>query len=256
LADYAAYLREMVGRGELAVSTAQNRLSSVNRTMAALRGDQCVKLPSPSKALGMQRSGVRQSAPQGQDREQVKQIVDALCRHHQLRAAAIILLARTTGMRLREAILADLPRLSREAKELGRINIQDGTKGGRAGASAPRWISIDEHALGALRFAERVSPAGSRNLIAPHESYFDVLQDVVRPARDILHAQNLKGFHELRAAYACERYEQITQHPAPIGGGKCCQVDRHLDREARTQISYELGHGRIDVVAAYIGGPS
>jgi len=256
LADYAAYLRDVVGRGDLAVSTAQNRLSSVNRTMAALRGDQYVKLPSPSKALGMQRTGVRQSVPQGQDREQVKQIVDALCRHHQLRAAAIVMLARSTGMRLREAILADLPRLSREANDLGRINIQDGTKGGRAGASAPRWIAVDDHVREALGFARQVSPAGSRNLIAPSESYLSVLQKVVRPARDILHAHNLKGFHELRAACACERYEQITQHRAPINGGRCCQVNRHLDREARRQISYELGHGRIDVIAAYIGGRS
>ncbi len=93
LADYAAYLREVVGRGALAISTAQNRLSSVNRTMAALRGDQYVKLPSPSKALGRQRTGVRQSVPHSQDREQVKQIVDALCRHHQPRGAAIVLLA-------------------------------------------------------------------------------------------------------------------------------------------------------------------
>ncbi|CAK9888616.1 integrase domain-containing protein [Pseudomonas fluorescens] len=254
LAYYAAYLRDMVKRGDLAVSTAQNRLSSVNRTMAALRGDQYVKLPSPSKALGMQHTRVRQSVPQGQDRDQVKEIVNALCRNHQQRAAAIVLLARATGMRLREAILADLPRLSREANDLGRVNIQDGAKGGRAGASAPRWISMDEHALGALRFAQQVSPAGSRNLIAPHERYLDVLQDIVRPAREILHAHNLKGFHELRAAYACDRYEQITQHPAPINGGQCCQVDRNLDREARRQISYELGHGRIDVVAAYIGG--
>ena len=113
LADYAAYLRDVVKSGDLAVSTAQNRLSSVNRTMAALRGDQCVKLPSPSTALGMQRTGIRHSVPQGQDREQVKQIVDALCRHHHPRAAAIVLLARATGMRLREAILANLPRLSR-----------------------------------------------------------------------------------------------------------------------------------------------
>ncbi len=202
----------------------------------------------------MQRTSVRQSVPQGQDREQVKQIVDALCRHHQLRAATIVLLARATGMRLREAILADLPRLSREADSLGRLNIQDGTKGGRAGASAPRWIAVDDHVRDALEFARQVSPVGSRNLIAPHESYFDVLQDIIRPARDILHAQNLKGFHELRAAYACERYEQITQHPAPISGGQCCQVDRNLDRAARRQIGYELGHGRIDVVAAYIGG--
>ncbi len=256
LADYAAYLRDMVGRGDLAVSTAQNRLSSVNTTMAALRGDRCVKLSSPSKALGMQRTGVRQSVPQGQEHEQVKQIVDALCSQHQLRAAAIVLLARATGMRLREAILADLPRLSREANEFGRINIQNGTKGGRAGASAPRWIAVDDHVRGALEFACQVSPAGSRNLIAPHESYLSFLQEIIRPARDILHAHNLKGFHELRAAYACERYEQITQHRAPINGGHFCQVDRNLDREARRQISRELGHGRIDVVATYIGGRS
>jgi hypothetical protein len=254
LAAYAAYLRALVGRGDLAVSTAQNRLSSVNRTMAALRGDQYVKLPSPSKALGMQRTGIRHSVPQGQDREQVKQIVDVLCSRGQLRTAAIVQLARATGMRLRETILADLPRLSREAEELGKINIQDGTKGGRAGASAPRWIAVDEYIHGALGFAWQASPAGSRNLIAPDESYLNVLLEIVRPARDILHAYNLKGFHELRAAFACERYERITQHRAPINGGKCFQIDPRLDRDARKQISYELGHGRIDVIAAYIGG--
>jgi len=195
LADYAAYLRDAVEC--LAISTAQNRLSSVNRTMAALRGDQCVKLPSPSKALGMHRSGIRHSVPQGQDREQVKQIVDALCHDHQQRAAATVLLARATGMRLRESILADLPRLSREANDLGRINIQDGTKGGRAGASAPRWIAVNHHIQDALGFARQVSPTSSRNLIAPDESYINVLQEIIRPARDVLHAHNLKGLHEL-----------------------------------------------------------
>jgi len=135
-----------------------------------------------------------------------------------------------------------------------KINIQDGTKGGRAGASASRWIAVDDYVRNALALAEQVSPAGSRNLIALNESYLNVLQEVVRPARDILHAHNLKGFHELRAAFACDRYEQITQHRLPINGGDCRQIDWCLDREARRQISYELGHGRIDVVAAYIGG--
>jgi hypothetical protein len=256
LANYAAHLRDLVGRGELAVSTAQNRLSSVNRTMAALRGDQYVKLRSPSKALGMQRTGIRHSVPQGQDRKQVMQIVDALCRQQQLRAAAIVLLARATAMRLREAILADLTRLSREANELGKINIQDGTKGGRSGASAPRWIAVDHHVQEALGFARQVSPASSRNLIAPDESYLNILQEIIRPARDVLHTHNLKGFHELRAAYACERYEDITQHRAPINGGQCYRINKCLDHEARKQVSYELGHGRIDVVAAYIGGRS
>lgn len=254
LADYAAYLRDVVSHGDLAVSTAQNRLSSVNRTMAALRGDQYVELPSPSKALGMQRTGVRQLVPQGQDRDQVKEIVNALCRNHQQRVAAIVLLARATGMRLREAILADLPRLSREANDLGRINIQDGTKGGRTGASAARWIAVNDHVKGALELARQVLPAGSRNMVAPSESYKGFVQRIAGPARDVLHTHNLKGFHELRAAFACERYQQITQHRAPVNGGQCCAIDRCLDRKARMQISRELGHGRIDVVASYIGG--
>lgn len=254
LLDYAGHLRKQVEQGAVCIATAQNRLSSVNRTMAALRGDQYVKVPSPSKTLGMRRTSVRRSVPQGQDREHVKRIVDVLCEHQMPRAAAIAQLARATGMRLREAILADLPRLKREAEQYGKINIQDGTKGGRSGASAPRWIREDEHICEALRFAEQVSPDGSHNLLAPNESYLDFQRKIVRPARDLLHKHNLKGFHELRAAYACERYEQITQHLAPINDGKCYQFGRQLDQGARAQISYELGHSRIDVVSAYIGG--
>jgi hypothetical protein len=201
----------------------------------------------------MQRTSVRLSVPQGQDREQVKRIVDVLCEHQMPRAAAIAQLARATGMRLREAILADLPRLQREAEQLGKINIQDGTKGGRSGASAHRWVTVDDHIRIALAFALQVSPDGSHNLLAPDENYLDFQQRIVRPTRYILHKHNLKGFHELRAAYACNRYEQITHHLAPINGGSYYQLDRHLDREARVQISYELGHGRIDVASAYIG---
>ncbi|AVU78276.1 MULTISPECIES: integrase domain-containing protein [Pseudomonas] len=254
LLDYAGHLRQQVEQGAIGIATAQNRLSSVNRTLAALRGDQYMRAPSPSKALGMQRSGIRSEVPQGQDRAQVKRIVEVLCEHQQPRVAAIVQLARETGMRLREAILANLPRLQREAKQLGRINIQDGTKGGRSGASASRWITVSNKIREALAFAHQVSPKGSRNLLAPNESYLDFLTSTVRPARDLLHTHELRGFHELRAAYACERYEEITDHLAPINGGNCYQLNQHLDQLARVQISYELGHGRIDVVSAYIGG--
>ncbi|MDO9345248.1 MAG: integrase domain-containing protein [Pseudomonas sp.] len=253
LLDYAGHLRKQVEQGVIGTATAQNRLSSVNQTMAALRGDQYVKVPSPSDALGMQRTTVRTTAPQGQAHEQVMRIVEALREQHP-RAAAIALLARATGMRLREAILADLPRLNREAEQYGKINIQDGTKGGRSGASAPRWITVNDYIRDALAFAHQVSPDGSRNLLAPNESYLNFQQRIVRLARDILHKHYLKGFHELRAAYACERYEQITHHLAPTNSGRCRRLDPHLDREARLKISYELGHGRIDVVSAYIGG--
>ena len=254
LQDYAAYLRQQIQQGELRIATAQNRLSSVNRTLAALRGDQDVRIASPSQALGQQRSSVRTRAPDGQDHQQVRRVLEALGKQQHEPVAAIVLLTRTTGMRLREAILADLPRLHREAEHLGRINIQDGTKGGRSGASAPRWIVANEAVKAALQLARKASPTGSRNLLARDESYAVFLQQTVLPAREVLHEHGLKGFHELRAAYACERYEQLTDHAAPVNGGHCYRIDRDLDQQARQHISVELGHNRIDVVSAYIGG--
>lgn len=254
LQDYAAYLRQQIQQGELCIATAQNRLSSVNRTLAALRGDQDLKIASPSQALGQKRSSVRTRAPDGQDHQHLRRVLEALGEQQHERVAAIVLLARTTGMRLREAILADLPRLQREAERFGRINIQDGTKGGRSGASAPRWIAANEEVKTALRSARHAAPTGSRNLLARDESYALFLQQTVLPARKALHEQGLKGFHELRAAYACERYEQLTGHASPVNGGHYYRIDRELDRQARQQISLELGHNRIDVVSAYIGG--
>lgn len=193
LLDYAGYLRQQVEQGELAIATAQNRMSSLNRTMAALRGDQYVTVPSPSKALGLRRTTVRTTVPQGQDREQVMRIINALCEQQLPRAAAIAYLARASGMRLREAILANLPRLKREAEQYGRINIQDGTKGGRAGALAPRWIMVNDHIREALVFAQYASPKGSRNLLTPEETYAEFMRETVRPAREKLQEHDLKA---------------------------------------------------------------
>ncbi|SMC43628.1 integrase domain-containing protein [Pseudomonas sp. URIL14HWK12:I5] len=254
LQDYAAYLRQQIQQGNLCIATAQNRLSSVNRTLAALRGDQDVKIISPSQALGQYRSNVRTIAPGGQDHQQVQRLLEALRSQQHDRVAAIVMLARATGMRLREAILADLPRLHHEAKHLGRINIQEGTKGGRSGASAPRWILANEEINAALQMAREVSPAGSRNLLRQTESYSSFLKRAVLPSREILHSHGLKGFHDLRAAYACERYARLTGHIAPVNNGKAYKIDRDSDQQARQEISTELGHNRIDVVSAYIGG--
>ncbi|QYX48157.1 integrase domain-containing protein [Pseudomonas tussilaginis] len=256
LNDYAAYLRREIQNGALCIATAQNRLSSVNRTLAALRGDQNVRVISPSLALGLQRSNVRFRAPDGQEHEQVQRVVQILLEQQYERVAAIVMLSRATGMRLREAILADLPRLQHKAKHLGRINIQEGTKGGRSGASAPRWIAVNEKVKAALSLAQKASPDGSRNLLTRAETYAAFLQQTVRSSRHMLKKHGLKGFHDLRAAYACERYKQLTGHTAPVNSGEGARIDRNLDQIARQQISLELGHGRIDVVTAYLGGRS
>ena len=63
---------------------------------------------------------------------------------------------------------------------------------------------------------------------------------------------DIKGFHDLRAAYACERYQQITGSPAPVVMGERIAT-KAQDLHARTIIALELGHNRTNVLVAYVG---
>ena len=62
----------------------------------------------------------------------------------------------------------------------------------------------------------------------------------------------IKGFHDMRAAFACERYHEITGYPAPVITGQR-QAPKTIDTQARLILSQMLGHNRIDVIAAYVG---
>ncbi|MGB5337959.1 MAG: hypothetical protein WBO06_02565 [Gammaproteobacteria bacterium] len=68
-------------------------------------------------------------------------------------------------------------------------------------------------------------------------------------ARD---SYGLEKIHDLRAAYACERYEQLTGSQAPVIAGDR-RVSRVDDHKARDVIALEMGHARRNVVATYVG---
>lgn len=252
---YAAHVRGIMETGEIAVATATNRISSINVALTILRGDTRMRIGNIGKALGAQRSHIRITPPQGMVFEELEPLISELIQKGFDRIVAIMRLARSSGMRLREAILADLPRLQREALNLGEINVQDGCKGGRCGAYAPRWVPATDRVRSALEFALAASPPGSRNLLSPTETYVGFLRNTVKIARGILKSHGLSGFHELRASYACERYEVLMGVPAPV----CVNNETHLElpaaaiQEARQIISHEMGHGRLDVTNAYLG---
>ena len=230
---YAQHVQGQVEAGEISVSSAQNRISTVNVVFAALRGDRHVQI-SPSAYAGA-RSAVRTESPAGLSR-----------------AAAVLELARAFGVRREEAVKANLDRWAREANRHGAINVIDGTKGGR---DAPRWIPVGETQRQALASALAARPDGSQNLIAPHERYVAVAinrNSGLNQAREILQQHGLPGYHDARAAYACERYTQITGYPAPAVVGERL-ASKALDRQARATISAELGHGRLDVLTSYVG---
>ncbi len=152
-------------------------------------------------------------------------------------------------MRSEEAAKANLGRLLNEAATGGAINIQDGTKGGR---DAPRWVPVTEGIRAALAAAIAARPAGSRNLLAPGETYKAWRSGELRAGREILHTHGIKGYHDARAAYACARYAQLTGQQAPVVAGQRTAAKAD-DRAARQTIAVELGHGRSDVARAYVG---
>lgn len=247
---YARHVQDQVEAGAISVATGQNRISSVNTTFAALRGDRQVQV-SPSEYAGA-RSAVRTEAPAAQDTRRVQSAAEALRDAGLPRAAAVLELARAFGVRREEAVKGDLDRWSREATRHGAVIVLEGTKGGR---DAPRWIPIGEAQRQALANALAARPDGSPNLIAPHERYAQLAISrggEIAQGRAILQQHGLPGYHDARAGYACERYERLTGCPAPaIAGQRLAPPD--LDRQARATISAELGHGRLDVLTAYVG---
>lgn len=242
---YGQHLSAQVQRSELSPAYAQNLVSAINTVMHLVRDWSSV---SPTKACGIaQRCAVRDTPPLGVDRTVLKRSLEQLRGDDQIRAAAVAVLARELGLRSKEAALMNTHKALQEARERGQVTIVDGTKGGR-----PRTIpALQEQQLRALANAAALQGAG-RSLIPVEQNWKQFRENTLRKGRFPLQQVGITGYHDLRAAYACDRYQQITGYPAPVIAGGI--VDKYQDRLAREQISAELGHGRIDVVSEYIGG--
>jgi len=74
---------------------------------------------------------------------------------------------------------------------------------------------------------------------------------------EITRQLELRNLHGLRHTYAQDRYSQLTGWECSHRGGlkykEMNAKQKAIDREARSTISKELGHDRIDNVAIYIG---
>ena len=255
LESYAADLAERVEDETLAVSYAQNLIVSANITLEALRQDKEIRIESPASWVG-KRQTVRIRVPDGMDWIEIDHLVACLRQKNLHRAAIIVLLCRSFGIRLREAILANPGDWLRQARERGQIDIREGTKGGR-GKEVERWIPVSERGLRALRDAIHVgNQLGGRNLLRPDETFDDLVNDgEIHRARNTLHEFGIKGYHELRAAWACERYKEISGAATPVLRTSTSSGQQN-DDPFRLALARELGHDRIDVVAAYIGARS
>lgn len=253
---YAQTLKQAVDNKTLSVAYAQNLLSTVNVVLEALRKDRALSI-SPRHYVG-ERSHTRQNAPcldkRGlTDNKAIgRSTSEAQGQDYRSHVLMIARLARDFGLRFREASLLDTRQALKEAGQYQRINITQGTKGGR-GNEKDRWVPATPETLHTLQQAADLQQQ-QRNLIPAHLSYVQWRNHAYSQWRPIARSLGIKGFHELRAAYACERYQQITGYPAPVITSGVLTAPRDLDRQARLILAQELGHGRIDVIAAYIAG--
>jgi hypothetical protein len=160
-----------------------------------------------------------------------------------------MVLARAWGMRVREAILQDLDRMKREIEKTGEAAILEGCKGGRK--IKDRTIKVNELRLEALIYAIEVRPQGSKNLLSETDTVKAFLLRELNPCRCILKNSGVPSFQELRAGFAQDIYEEILEGPSPL---RQPIRDKIMDRIAREEVSRQLGHNRISVASAYVGG--
>jgi hypothetical protein len=243
--EYGQELAAKVEAGEMAASTAQNYLSAVNTVLSLATHGQWDSVSPTRDCLIPERSGIRESAPGGLDRDAYARAVEAVREGLGERAAAVVELARELGLRSKEASLIDAKAAHAEALSRGVVTVSAGTKGGLS-----RELPITtERQLEALSRAAAAQGDG-RSMIPSDQSWREWREGVLREARDLVREHTGAGLHDLRAAYACSRYEELTGSPAPVLGGG---ADRDVDHAAREQIAAELGHGRVDVTNEYLG---
>ncbi len=257
LLDYGTYVGELCDSGELSISYGNNLISSTNvlldlLTNGASRG------VSPSALVG-RRSYVRTEAPSGLAIEEYTAAIDGLLSDAKDRLALMIGICRLTGARFREASLLCLADARRQANRHGEIVITEGSKGGRA-KRIPRHVAASDQLIELLNTV--VPRIEDRTVIPTGENYIRWYSRAHREWRRLSANFAMNGkFHDLRASYACQRLEELTGTPAPCLNGQGVsfnalpECERLSDAEARRVVAEELGHRRIDVVAAYCGSP-
>ncbi len=94
--------------------------------------------------------------------------------------------------------------------------------------------------------------AGNGSMIPSHLLY----KHQVKQYEGQTQTAGLSKLHGLRHAYAQARYQELTGWPAPLAGGpsrkELTPEQRDIDRQARLEISQEMGHGRIQIMVIYL----
>jgi len=95
---------------------------------------------------------------------------------------------------------------------------------------------------------------GDGSLVPEGQCYISFRKEIERATW----AAGIRNMHGHRHWYAQWRYQALTGAPSPAAGGKTyenmAEAERAADYRARLKVSRELGHNRVEVTDAYLGG--
>jgi hypothetical protein len=163
---------------------------------------------------------------------------------YQARIRVSLRLQRWLGLRTEESLkIRPGHAIIRDAHgQIIRVNLRGSwCKNGRTRSLLMRTDRQREALEDALRLA------GNQSLIPPHMTYIAYLRTFQYRCRKV----GLTHRHGLRHRYAQARYTELTGSLPPNGDGPMAAWA--VDDRARQIISDELGHGRTNVTAAYVG---
>lgn len=248
-------------RRPLSAATIQNELSHL-RTFADWIGKPGLVLPAESYVADPARVARRCVATS--DRSWPARDIDPDALIEEISAydawvGAELHVARAFGLRVKEAVMLQ-PRSAEKSRSQAvdasgpagpYLEVIRGTKGGRL-----RHVPIDTPAKrAALDAAKALVAEDSQYLADPARSLkqnLDRLHNVMKRFGVTRRALGVTP-HGLRHGYAGDRYETLARVPAPVRGGAA--TDAAADERARLQVAEELGHARVQIASAYLGGP-
>jgi site-specific recombinase XerC len=158
-------------------------------------------------------------------------------------------LMRVFGLRVLEAIQM----IPLESDQGSTLKVEEGTKGGRTRTVEMR---TDEQRT-VLEAAKRLAAESpQKTMCQPRRSlsqsirrFYYVMSEKLGISKAALGVTP----HGLRHEYANDLYEKQTGRKSPVrGGGEI--LDRAADALARSKVTADLGHKRLGITSAYVGG--
>jgi site-specific recombinase XerD len=221
----------------LSVGTIKNRMAAVRWWAEKVGKQNCVPCTNAAAGVGRREYVGTETRAQTLTADQL-----AMLGHERLRLS--LELQQAFGLR-REECMKFMPSVAIQGDKL----VLKGTwcKGGR-----PREIPILTD--GQRELLARVAAVAGKGSMIPPETNYRKWLNVYEKATN---TAGLHKLHGLRHRYAQVRFEALTGFKAPLAGGpgrdELTAAQKVQDFNARMIISAELGHGREEITAVYLG---